>query len=281
MDHWSEVEESLRRKEDKQRRHKNEHFTVADAQTKIAKCTKVRSLDELISQKNWRYYVSGEDTVTDNKSLFLELIKISEKYVSPGTYGMKLSGFEYLPMNVDYDIFNKLIKETRRSGIVYRGVRFSSELDLYDFLKELKEDKESHYLPQSLTVFLGVAKAFAGLRSDGAGFSYKLVLALDPNKLELRKVNYCNFYDKDYEPVENIPAGELRTDKIPAAAVRGIMVYDCNSNYSNSIKRKIYTSIPNPLEVICDLFGYNTKDALSRIKYLTDARDKKRKVLSY
>ena len=242
-----DVEKHLKRKSARETRLVNNKLDGVFAPPKKKGTTKVHSLDELVDQIDWPYYVRGEDTATDNKSLFLELIKTAGTAEDLKTYGKDSEReimYRHPLADVSDDVFNKLIKEARRSGTVYRGMYFSEVSDFYAFLKTLKNGEGSRCGPSSLTVFLGVAKAFA---SDGRNKSKTigLVLSLDPDKLGLRKVNYSDPRDIDYEPPENIPAGELRTNSIPPSAVKGITVYGTNCSIRDGGEN--YSGLPYSL----------------------------------
>lgn len=179
-----------------------------------------QNLDEIICKRAWPWYINGADTTTDNKGLFLSITDLSDILTRRG-----LDTAERLVSNTE--IFGIIKSEALKSGIVYRGLSFSSVGELNDFLDGLKNGKKTNYNRdfQSLTIFYGVAKAFASTNQS----TLKVILALDPTKLKLRGVNYSDPGQKDYEPPRHMPAGELRTNYIPAYAIKGITLYGvCN-----------------------------------------------------
>ncbi len=169
------------------------------------------------------WYISGPDTLLDNSALRERL----------------LAGRGGIPDSEG--VFRSLMDEATHSSVLYRGLHFGRPEELNAFLRAMHDGKVRNRCA-SLTVFLGVAKSFAGV-SPGSG-QYSIILALDPTKLKLRRVNYSNPDSKDYEPSCYLPEGEVRTDDIPPDAVRGVMIYNTKSqNLDGSLS---FLGVPDP-----------------------------------
>ncbi|MEM3192379.1 MAG: hypothetical protein QW292_09860, partial [Candidatus Parvarchaeota archaeon] len=138
----------------------------------------------------WDWYIPGADTSNDNRQLFSKLKEISDR--------LSLNGYKADEQrSLNDHIFNLLREEAGRTGVLYQGRHFSDELGVYAFFESMRNGW-GRGKPKSLTVFRGVAKAFA---CPYPGTRFKVVLSIDPSPIELRGVNYLDRSSEDYEPI--------------------------------------------------------------------------------